>query len=88
MIVPDLSRPRSQAAWRRCTLNRPDAMNSFDADTARASSTRVEGFAATTRVRVLVIAGEGRAFSAGGDFNWVLTWPGLDAITRRSAPTP
>lgn len=33
-------------------------------------------------MRVLVLGGEGRVFSAGGDFNWVLTWPGLDAITR------
>jgi len=35
-------------------------------------------------VRVMVLAGEGRAFSAGGDFNWVLTWPELDAITRHA----
>ena len=35
-------------------------------------------------VRVMVLAGEGRVFSAGGDFNWVLTWPELDAITRQA----
>ena len=38
--------------------------------------------AADPAVRVMVLGGEGRVFSAGGDFNWVLTWPGLDAITR------
>ena len=65
------------------TLNRPDAMNSFDADTARAIIEVVGDFTADDEVRVMVIAGEGRAFSAGGDFNWVLTWPQLDAITRR-----
>jgi methylglutaconyl-CoA hydratase len=65
------------------TLNRVKEMNSFDADTARAIVTAVEGFAADEAVRVLVVAGEGPAFSAGGDFNWVLTWPELDAITRR-----
>ena len=65
------------------TLSRPKEMNSFDADTARAIVAAVEGFAADTDVRVLVVAGEGRSFSAGGDFNWVLTWPNLDAITRR-----
>jgi methylglutaconyl-CoA hydratase len=64
------------------TLNRPKEMNSLDADTARAVIEAVEGFAADARVRVLVVAGEGRVFSAGGDFNWVLTWPNLDAITR------
>jgi methylglutaconyl-CoA hydratase len=65
------------------TLNRPDAMNSFDGDTARAIIGAIEAFAADEAVRVLVVGGEGPAFSAGGDFNWVLTWPSLDAITRR-----
>ena len=63
-------------------LNRPDDMNSLDADAARAIRDAVEGFGADPAVRVMVLAGEGRIFSAGGDFNWVLTWPGLDAITR------
>ncbi|MBX9943733.1 MAG: enoyl-CoA hydratase/isomerase family protein [Reyranella sp.] len=65
------------------TLARPKEMNAFDADTARALVAAVEGFAADPDVRVLVVAGEGPSFSAGGDFNWVLTWPNLDAITRR-----
>lgn len=65
------------------TLNRPKEMNSFDGDTARIIIDAIEGFAADETVRVLVVAGEGPAFSAGGDFNWVLTWPELDAITRR-----
>ena len=68
------------------TLNRPKEMNSFDGDTARLIIDTVEAFGADENVRVLVVAGEGPAFSAGGDFNWVLTWPGLDAITRRWAP--
>ena len=42
----------------------------------------VEGFAADPAVRLMVVGSEGRAFSAGGDFNWVLTWPDMDAITR------
>ncbi len=67
----------------RLTINRPKEMNSFDADTARAVTEAVEAFGADPAVRVLVLGSEGRTFSAGGDFNWVLTWPGLDAITRR-----
>ncbi|MCA0302931.1 MAG: enoyl-CoA hydratase/isomerase family protein [Proteobacteria bacterium] len=67
----------------RLTLNRPDAMNSFDADTARAIADALDGFAGDDAVRVLVLGSEGRVFSAGGDFNWVLTWPDMDAITRR-----
>jgi len=65
------------------TLNRPLAMNAFDGDTARAIIEAVEAFGADPAVRVMVVSGEGKSFSAGGDFNWVLTWPGLDAITRR-----
>ena len=67
----------------RLTLNRPDAMNSFDADTARAIADALDGFAGDDAVRVLVLGSEGRVVSAGGDFNWVLTWPDMDAITRR-----
>ena len=65
-------------------LNRAEDMNSLDGDTARAIREAVESFGANDAVRVLVIGGEGRAFSAGGDFNWVLTWPELDAITRHA----
>lgn len=65
-------------------LNRAKDMNSLDADTARAIRDAVEGFAADAAVRVMVVAGEGSAFSAGGDFNWVLSWPEFDAITRHA----
>jgi methylglutaconyl-CoA hydratase len=58
-------------------------MNSLDGEASRALIEAVGAFAADESVRVLVVSGEGRAFSAGGDFNWVLTWPQLDAITRR-----
>ncbi len=67
------------------TLNRPKAMNSFDAETARAMVDMLETFATDDRVRVLVVAGNGTAFSAGGDFNSVLTWPELNSIERGAA---
>jgi methylglutaconyl-CoA hydratase len=82
MIVPPV-KSAVAGGVARLTLNRADQMNSFDGDTARAIVDAVEAFAADDAVRVLVVGSEGRAFSAGGDFNWVLTWPGLDAITRR-----
>ena len=65
------------------TLNRPTAMNAFDADDARVIVEATDLFATDPDVRVMVLGGAGRSFSAGGDFNWVLTWPNLDAITRR-----
>jgi methylglutaconyl-CoA hydratase len=64
-------------------LNRPKEMNSLDAEAARTIIGALEVFSIDEKVRVLVIGGEGPTFSAGGDFNWVLTWPQLDAITRR-----
>ena len=82
MIVPPV-KTAVAGGVARLTLNRDDRMNSFDGDTARAIIDAVEAFAADDAVRVLVVGSEGRAFSAGGDFEWVLTWPGLDAITRR-----
>ena len=78
---PDLDRRRHR---RPLHLNRATQMNSFDADTARAIRDAVERFAADDAVRVMVLAGEGKVFSAGGDFNWVLSWPELDAITRHA----
>jgi methylglutaconyl-CoA hydratase len=65
-------------------LNRGADMNALDAASARAIRDAVERFAADPAVRVMVVGGAGSAFSAGGDFNWVLTWPGLDAITRHA----
>src|SRR3977135_1360077 len=65
------------------TLNRPKSMNAFDADAPRAIVAAVGLFASDPDVRVMIVGAAGRSFSAGGDFNWVLTWPNLDAITRR-----
>ena len=65
-------------------LNRGKEMNSLDADAARMIRDAVEGFGVDETARVMVVAGEGPAFSAGGDFNWVLGWPELDAITRHA----
>jgi len=65
------------------TLNRPKAMNAFDGITAQAILETVAGVVGDAAVRVVVIAANGTAFSAGGDFNWVLTWPGLSEAERQ-----
>ena len=65
------------------TLNRPDAMNALDAETARGLVDALDRLAMDRDVRVLVLAANGPVFSAGGDFNWVLTWPKLSSIERR-----
>lgn len=64
------------------TLQRGEAMNSLDGATAIAVQEAVARLAADPAVRVLILAGEGPVFSAGGDFNWVLQWPTLGAAER------
>jgi methylglutaconyl-CoA hydratase len=65
------------------TLNRPRQMNSFDGATAGAIIDMLSRVSRDDSVRVVVIAAQGAAFSAGGDFNWVLTWPGLSEAQRQ-----
>ena len=73
---------RIEAGVATLTLNRPREMNAFDEETVHGIVDALELLAADASVRVLVIAGEGPAFSAGGDFHWVLEWPALDSIQR------
>jgi enoyl-CoA hydratase/carnithine racemase len=49
------------------TLNRPQAMNSFDMELMRQHRQRLEEFEADDDLRVLVYTGNGRAFSCGID---------------------
>jgi enoyl-CoA hydratase/carnithine racemase len=49
------------------TLNRPNAMNSFDLELMAEHRQRLEEFEADENLRVLVYTGEGRAFSTGID---------------------
>jgi methylglutaconyl-CoA hydratase len=58
------------------TLNRVRAHNAFDLPTCETFLSILDGVARDASVRVVVIAANGPSFSAGGDFNWVLTWPG------------
>lgn len=53
-------------------LNRPEKLNAFD-DAMRAEFlAAIDALAARTDVRVLVITGAGRAFSAGGDVGYMV----------------
>ena len=53
------------------TLNRPDKLNAIDVDMARELVEATAALLADKQVRVLVITGAGRAFSAGGDVNFL-----------------
>jgi enoyl-CoA hydratase/carnithine racemase len=52
---------------RLLTLDRPDALNAFDTPLYRATADAMAAARADDTVKVLVITGEGRAFSAGQD---------------------
>ena len=54
------------------TLDRPEIHNAFDDRLiARADGRARRAWAPTTRVRVVVLTGAGRSFSAGADLNWM-----------------
>lgn len=52
-------------------LNRPEVHNAFDRDLIDALSTAFRELGADADVRVIVLAGRGRSFSAGADVEWM-----------------
>ena len=53
------------------TLDRPDARNAFSAELMRAIAATLEELRDDDAVRAVVLTGEGSAFSAGADLNWM-----------------
>lgn len=49
------------------TINRPEARNAFDGATAAAMESAIDGFEADPDLRVAIVTGAGKAFSAGQD---------------------
>jgi enoyl-CoA hydratase/carnithine racemase len=52
------------------TLSRPDAMNAMSPEMIGELAIAAPWLADRAPIRALVVTGEGRAFSAGGDINW------------------
>jgi enoyl-CoA hydratase/carnithine racemase len=52
------------------TLNRPDAMNAMNPELIFELTVAAAWLADRAPFRALIVTGEGRAFSAGGDVNW------------------
>lgn len=52
-------------------LNRPDKHNAFDDVLIARLTQAFTGLAADPKVKAIVLAGEGKSFSAGGDLNWM-----------------
>ncbi len=55
----------------RLTLNRPEIHNAFDEHLIAALTDAVAATSADASVRVIVLAGAGKSFSAGGDLSWM-----------------
>ena len=53
------------------TLDRPEIHNAFDDRLIAALTKELENLGADARVRVVVLTGAGRSFSAGADLNWM-----------------
>jgi 2-(1,2-epoxy-1,2-dihydrophenyl)acetyl-CoA isomerase len=56
-------------------LNRPETFNAFNLEMIESLSLHLITLAVDQAVRVIIISGEGKAFCAGGDLKWVLSFP-------------
>eukprot|EP01137_Pigoraptor_chileana_P026412 Opistho-2@7620 len=56
-----------EGALARLTLNRPEALNALDVDTAQALLAACRALHGDRSVRAVLLSGAGRAFAAGGD---------------------
>jgi 2-(1,2-epoxy-1,2-dihydrophenyl)acetyl-CoA isomerase len=65
--MSDIVKFEKTGAVARITLNRPEAMNAFTTELSLQLQLSLERAAADDAVRVVVITGDGRCFSAGAD---------------------
>lgn len=61
----------SDGPVRIITINRPDELNAVDQELHRGFATVWRELAADRDARAVVLTGAGRAFSAGGDLDWI-----------------
>jgi enoyl-CoA hydratase/carnithine racemase len=81
--LPNVIRVESDGPVRIVRLNRPDQLNAVNDDLHRALAQVFLQLGADPDARVAVITGEGRAFSAGGDFD-LLDRMIKDRVLRRN----
>jgi methylglutaconyl-CoA hydratase len=69
MTTLDIKRPSSHVAevW----LNRPEVRNAFNDGVIAELTAAFRGFAEDKELRAVILAGEGKAFCAGADLNWM-----------------
>lgn len=69
MTTLDIRRPSAHVAevW----LNRPEVRNAFNDGVIAELTAAFRGFAEDKELRAVILAGEGKAFCAGADLNWM-----------------
>ncbi|TKJ40711.1 hypothetical protein CEE37_07030 [candidate division LCP-89 bacterium B3_LCP] len=85
---PDLVLSRIENQVGYISLNRPEAYNAFNLDLANQFLRVLEEFDGDDNVRVIVLKGEGKVFSAGGDIREMLGYvqDGTDRAAYFRAP--
>lgn len=52
-------------------MNRPENLNALDMEMLKALVYRLKGISESDEIDIVVLTGNGRAFSSGGDINWL-----------------
>jgi enoyl-CoA hydratase/carnithine racemase len=78
--VSDLVRVEDHGAVRLLTLDRPGALNAFDSPLYRAAGAALDAARGDDAVKVAVLTGAGRAFSAGQDLDEMARLAAGDAV--------
>ncbi len=69
-------------------LNRPDARNAMNDQMLAELNDAMDAAGEDDDVRVIVLAGRGKAFCAGGDLNWMKTARGMTPEAARADSAP
>jgi len=56
-------------------LNRPKYFNAFDLELVKDLFGELSGITKDDRIRGVIVTGEGKSFCAGGDLNWMISYP-------------
>lgn len=83
MPMPEALSSTREGPVARLRLDRPELHNAFDAALIGALTAGLERLADDPHVRVVVLEGSGRSFSAGADLNWMRGMASADEATNR-----
>ncbi|MGW1739325.1 enoyl-CoA hydratase/isomerase family protein [Nocardia sp. NPDC001965] len=72
--LPEVLTVTGTGPVRTVTIDRPAELNAVNADLHRALAQVWRQLSADTEARVVILTGAGRAFSAGGDLDWITSF--------------